>query len=58
MINDGMFSVVSILVIKNILSLIISNQKFFIVARFMAIETGSVLVAHKPISSNPRVHLT
>jgi hypothetical protein len=58
MINDGMFSVVSILVIKNILSLIIGNQKFFIATRFMAIETCSVLVAHKPISSNPKVHLT
>jgi hypothetical protein len=58
MINNGMFLVIAILAIKNIMLLIIGNQFFFMAIRFMTTKTGLVLVAHKIASGNPIVHLT
>jgi 6-phosphogluconolactonase/glucosamine-6-phosphate isomerase/deaminase len=58
MISNGMFSIVAILAIKNILLLIIGKQKNIIIARFMTVETSPSLVTHKLVLSNPRVHLT
>jgi hypothetical protein len=36
----------------------LGDQGFFVIASFMVIETGPILVVHKPDLANPRILLT